>query len=349
MMWFAHILLCISLIVPGAVLAQSDPSIVAQQAVQKLDEARLALQQADRADDKIAALTHTILAYEEGLVALRQSLRLAARQEALQRTVFETEREKISALLATMQSMQSAPETLLLHPDGPIATARAGMLLTEVTPALHSRVATLRRDLEEISLLRALQENAAVSLEQGLVQIQTARLDLSQAIAERSDLPGRIAENPDAMRALLNNSETLRAFASGLADLPGGADRNADSTLLDAHGHLRPPVSGTLLHDYNEPDAAGISHPGWVIAARPGALVTAPFSATIRYRGPLLKYGTVIILEPEQGFLMVLAGLGIAYGEPGEIVAKDAPLGLMPDNQVTNDAELSASCVVIPT
>jgi septal ring factor EnvC (AmiA/AmiB activator) len=76
-------------------------------------------------------------------------------------------------------------------------------------------------------------------------------------------------------------------------------------------------------------DAAGIRRPGLVIATPPRALVTSPWPATIRYRGPLLDYGNVIILEPASGYLLVLAGLDEVYGEIGEVLEAGAPVGLM--------------------
>jgi septal ring factor EnvC (AmiA/AmiB activator) len=66
-----------------------------------------------------------------------------------------------------------------------------------------------------------------------------------------------------------------------------------------------------------------------VVAARPQALVTAPAAATIRYLGPLLDYGNVMILEPGDGYLLVLAGLGEVYGAVGEVVPAGSPVGLM--------------------
>ena len=57
--------------------------------------------------------------------------------------------------------------------------------------------------------------------------------------------------------------------------------------------------------------------------------MTAPWPATIRYIGPLLDYGNVIILEPDAGTLMVLAGLEEVYGELGQVLPAGTPLGLM--------------------
>jgi len=65
------------------------------------------------------------------------------------------------------------------------------------------------------------------------------------------------------------------------------------------------------------------------MATRPRALVTTPAPATVRYRGPLLDYGNVIILEPQAGILLVLAGLDVVYGDTGQVLPGGSPVGLM--------------------
>ena len=47
-----------------------------------------------------------------------------------------------------------------------------------------------------------------------------------------------------------------------------------------------------------------------MLATASGALVSAPAAATVRFQGPLLDYGQVVILEPAPDVLFVLAGLG---------------------------------------
>lgn len=78
-----------------------------------------------------------------------------------------------------------------------------------------------------------------------------------------------------------------------------------------------------------EADAAGLTRPGILLATRPHALVTTPAAATVRYRGPLLDYGNVMILEPQAGLLLVLAGLDQVFGAPGEVLPAGSPVGLM--------------------
>ena len=96
-----------------------------------------------------------------------------------------------------------------------------------------------------------------------------------------------------------------------------------------AQGSLHLPVIGTILRTYDEPDAAGVRRPGWVIATPPAALVQTPWPATIRYRGPFLDYGNVMIVEPARGYLMVFAGLAQVFGEVGDVLKAGDPVGLM--------------------
>lgn len=320
------------LVVPADLFAQSDPGITAQRAALQLDAASTSLVQAENASDRVSALTQTVSAYEEGLIALRQGMRQVAIRETALRQIFDARSSEISRLLAALQTMERSPAPLLmLHPSGPGGTARSSMMLAEVTPALQAEAETLRAQLEELAQLQSIQAGAAEELREGLAGAQTARARLSEARADRTDLPLRFSADPVMMQVLLNSSETLRAFAEGLYQLPEGRDSaRGYGSFDDLLGALSLPVNATILRRFDEPDAAGIERPGMVLATLPDALVTSPFAATIRYAGPLLDYGNVIILEPDNQYLMVLAGLGTLYSEAGEIVQTGTALGLMP-------------------
>jgi len=163
-------------------------------------------------------------------------------------------------------------------------------------------------------------------LEDGLEGAQAARTALSAAISDRTDLPQRFLEDPVQTSILLASSETLEAFASGLSDAQAGGGGPDASTVK---GAIPLPVAGQVVRQFNEADAAGIVRPGVLIATRPRALVSTPVSATIRYAGPLLDYGIVVILEPAADTLWVIAGLEQAFGEVGQVVPDGSPIGLM--------------------
>jgi len=166
-------------------------------------------------------------------------------------------------------------------------------------------------------------------LETGLSGVQQARSDLSAAIQDRVDLPRRLTEDAEQMQRLLVSTRTLEGFATGLARLPEDDISRALPDFAAARGDLAAPVQGRVVAGFDQPDAAGVRRPGVLLATAPGALVTAPWPATIRYRGPLLDYGNVMILEPAAGYLIILGGLWQVYGEVGQVIPAEAPVGLM--------------------
>ena len=314
----------------------------AAKAAAALELAVTSMQEAQSARDQVSALTRTIQAYEQGLSALRDGLRQAKVREAALLLQFDAERNRVGQLLGVLGQLEATPgPLLLLHPSGPLGTARSGMIISEVTPALQAEVARLQAELTELRDLRALQLAAGGILENGLGAAQSARTALSQAISDRTTLPRRFTEDPEALRSLLESADTLGAFANGLELDLNGSD--ALRSFASAEGKLDLPTLGSLLLRANEADASGTRRPGISLSTRARALVTAPWAGTIRYRGPLLDYGNVIILEPGGGYLMVLAGLGTVYGEVGEVVGIGAPLGLMGDGDQEDNKEFLAS------
>jgi len=314
----------------GTAAAQPDPASAALAAAEQLEAATLSLQKAESARDRVRALTETVKAYEAGLAAMRDGLRRVSVREAQLSRQLEAREEEIAQLLGVLQTIEtSPPPILLLHPTGPLGAARSGMILAEVTPALRARADRLRKDLEEVQTLRLLQQNAAATLEGGLAGIQKARTELSKAIADRTDLPRRFTEDPVRTAILISSTETLDGFASGLADMTSEGIEPSDADISQLKGQLELPVQGLVLHRSGEADAAGIKRKGMIVATRPRALVISPTAATIRYRGPLLDLGNVVILEPQPDTLFILSGLAEVYGEPGEVIPAGTPVGLM--------------------
>jgi len=311
--------------------AAGDPATLAQDAAEKLDAAHIALGQATRASDRVAALSQTIRAFENGLEALRDGLRRASLRETAIKREFDAQSDKVSQFLGVLLSIQSSAGPLtLLHPTGPLGTARSGMIVSEITPAIQKQADALRTSLEEVALLRALQESASDTLKQGLIGVQKARTELSQAISNRTALPQRFLTDPAQLQTLIDSAETLDGFASGLSGVAlAGPTPVPIRDFRTARGSLPLPVSGTLLREFSEADAAGVTRPGLLLATRPQALVTAPWPATLRYSGPLLDYGNVIILEPDAGVLLVLAGLEQVYGVTGQVLDANEAIGLM--------------------
>lgn len=323
-----HLALFLCLI--GAPLSAQTPAEAARNAMVQLEDATARLDAAESARDRVRALTEAVQAFETGLAAMRDGLRAASIRETELRRDLDARDAEVTRLLAALSALgpDAGPQNFV-HPDGPIGAARAGLLMASITPALTEAAEDLRADVEEATALRQLQQDAANTLQTGLANIQTARTALSQAMAERTDLPRKFTEDPVKTALLIAATETLDGFAAGLSQI---SENEADLDLPAASnrkGRLPLPVAGEILRRAGETDAAGVTRPGVLIATRPRALVTTPTAATIRYRGPLLDYGLVSILEPEPDILFVFAGLDTVFGETGQVLPEGSPVGLM--------------------
>ncbi|MCH8465572.1 MAG: peptidoglycan DD-metalloendopeptidase family protein [Roseinatronobacter sp.] len=311
--------------------AMAEPAERAMMAAQALEAATRAMQAASTGRDQIAALTQTIQSYEEGMIALRDGLRSAQVQEAALAQQFAARGEDLARLLSVLMATNRLNDSLgYLHPSGALDAARAAMLLSEVAPGLARDVTALREALEDLRALRRARQFGLLALEQGLVAAQEARVALAQAISDRGPLPQNLTDAPAKLEALARNAATLSDFAIELADRPLVSESRTAITFRAAKGTLSPPVRATLLHRFNQSDAAGIARQGVVLATAPEALVTAPWQSTVRYAGPLAGHGVIVILEPGEEILLVLSGLGASFVQTGEILPPGAPVGTMP-------------------
>ncbi len=321
----------LAVVLCGPAEAQNTPSQAALAAAEMLEQASISLSEAESARDRVRALTETIQAYEAGLSAMRDGLRMAATREAQLSAELRAREQDVAQLLGVLQTIETTtPPVLMLHPSGPLGAARAGMMLSEVTPGLNAKAQSLAQDLQEVQTLRVLQQDAAETLTEGLTGVQAARTRLSEAIADRTGLPQRFVEDPIKTAILISSTETLDGFATGLSEISEGEIAESDDSIQSRKGDVPLPVQGVLLHRAGETDAAGVTRPGLVLGARPRALVTTPTAATIRYRGPLLDLGNLIILEPQPGLLFVFSGLQEVYGDIGQVIPEGTPVGLMP-------------------
>ena len=319
-------------------VTQDNPGATAQAAADRLRAASSQLQTAKSARDRVKALTSTVQAFETGLDAMREGLRLVSTRENVLSRQLAARDGEVAELLGVLQTISRAPAPVLMaHPDGPAGAVRSGMLVAEMTPALKARANALRRDVEEMALLRSLQETAANELRTALMGVQDARAALSQAMADRKDLPKMFVEDPVRTAILISSTKTLDAFADGLSKITTSEALGPLPDIGTLKGSLPLPVEGVVLRRAGEADASGIKRPGILVAARPRSLVTTPTTATIRYHGPLLDLDKVVILEPQADLLFVLTGLETLYGEIGQVLPAGFPVGLMGGNTAQLD------------
>jgi septal ring factor EnvC (AmiA/AmiB activator) len=303
----------------------SDPAAALAGASARVAEAGAALEAARApGPGRVVALASAVEGYEAALAGLRTGVAAAGGRAQALALGLATSRDEIARLLAALEAASRTPPPAPgLHPQGPLAAARAAAMMARLEPALRAEAAELRAALAGAAAARKLHDRGRAELEAGLTTLAAAQGELAAAMAAAAPAE---AEPSPALAALARDSDSLTALAAALAEA-GGAPAAAAPEPAD-----RPmdwPVRGEVMRGFDEPDAAGVRRPGLVLRAPPLSPVRAPADATVRYAGPFLEYGYVLVLEPAPGTMVVLAGLAQPQVPAGAAVRRGDIVGLL--------------------
>ncbi len=297
-------------------------------AADRLREARAALARAENTKERRRALAAAIESYESALGEMRAELRrLTIRSRRIEAELAARRADSAALLAALVGIARTPPPGLLAHAGGPVAAVRAAMILETSRARLERRLSRLAASWREAEALRRRREETVTAVTTALAELQKARARLAAAVAERRR--GRLVPVEAALLAdLARSAATLDEFAAALIADPATVPHAKE------HPQMRPalPRGARILYRAGEADAAGIRRPGLVLALPPGSLLTSPVDATVRYAGPLARYGNVIVLEPDPARLVIFSGLGTLYADTGDVVVRGDPIGLAAGN-----------------
>ncbi len=99
-----------------------------------------------------------------------------------------------------------------------------------------------------------------------------------------------------------------------------------------AKGSLSRPVRGNVITEYGQFLSKGVTSKGIVYKTRPNAQVISLYDGTVIFSGPFKGYGNIIIVEHGDGYLSLLAGLGVIDCELGQMLLAGEPVGTMPNS-----------------
>jgi septal ring factor EnvC (AmiA/AmiB activator) len=308
----------------GPALAAADLADAIGAASARVESAGAALAAAEGPPAGVVPLAEAVAGYEVAIAALEAGVAEAGAREAALAGELERRRWEVMRLLAALQAIGRTPAPPEgMHPQGPLAGARATTMMQRLTPALRAEAGTLSADVAELAAAHDLRRRGEEVLVAARARLGAARAALATAIAAAAPP----ADDPDsrALTMMARDSESLTALAAALAKSPDAARPPAQPD----EGPLLWPVEGTVLRRHEEPDAAGVRRPGLVLFAPPQSLVRAPADAVVRYAGPFLEYGYVVVLEPDAETMVVLAGLAQLQARTGAAVRRGELLGLL--------------------
>jgi murein hydrolase activator len=322
-----------------------------------------ALREQNDMSDKLVALALNQSEQEQGLVKTEKRLKKLSTELAKANLSLAKRRDELSKLLAGLQRLQQdPPPALVVNPDDVLQALRGAMMFSAVVPELRARADSVKADLKMLNDLKSSLDAESQNYNLALVTLEKSKTEINSLIAQKQTA-AEAANNDLATER--KNAEELALKAQSLRDLlaqleaarlKAEADRKAEEAKLAAaeaerlakqraeeqarelaaqtpfsksKGQLHFPVAGTVLKAFGADTGLGHALPGLALQAEAHAQVIAPVSGKVEFAGPFRSYGGLVILNPGEGYLVLLAGMDKILTSTGQSVKAGEPLGEM--------------------
>lgn len=287
-------------------------------------------------------------------------------QEQTIRTRLDGADQEIAALLSALQRIgKNPPPALIIDPEDAINAARTASLLSAVLPQLNSRADIVTADLRALVSVRESVEIEKQALTARLLTLQEEQLRIATLIEARrvgvSRANAELAEQEDVAEELASEATSLDQLITALREKIEAVDsavEAADSlnapdqapqlsteavqaaladnerttpafSISSARGFLTAPAAGVVVTQFGADDGFGGISKGVFMVTRAQAQVITPSDGWVIYKGPYLNYGEIIILNPGEEHLILLAGLENVTVDLGQFVRMGEPIGAM--------------------
>ncbi len=187
-------------------------------------------------------------------------------------------------------------------------------------------LASERRKAEELA-------NQAVSLE-GLI----GSLESEIASARNAAAAARAEEEARLKMTEAQREEARELARNSVPDKNRIAPAYAFSELQKT---LALPVAGSVVRWFGDADGTGHALQGMMLETNADALVTAPADGWIVFAGTFRSYGQMIILNPGDGYHVVLSGMEAVTVQQGQFVVAGEPLATMGAKRVASATALA--------
>ncbi|WP_159587557.1 murein hydrolase activator EnvC family protein [Chelativorans xinjiangense] len=322
--------------------------LAAEIAAVKDDSAALtaALIQAVKTERK---LSEDIEDIESGLVTLD-------RREGDLRRSLKNRRGTLAEVLGALQRMGlNPPPAILVRPEDALSSVRSAILLGAVVPEMRAETEMLVVDLKELARvmtsIRTEQERLHEKMTAQAEEQERLTLLLKEKQRSRAEAEARMQEERAAAGELAARAQNLQELIVSLESEIGtlreamkdgeeaGPGQLSEALPFAQRKGLVPfPVSGRFASRFGEEDSAGSSLNGDILRTQSGAIVTAPADGTVLYAGPFRSYGQLLILNPGDGYHIVLAGMDRLNVSLGQSVLAGEPVGMMGEARLASIA-----------
>ncbi|ESR25331.1 hypothetical protein N177_1848 [Lutibaculum baratangense AMV1] len=284
-------------------------------------------------------------------------LDLGDRQQGVRESLGSRRGLLIELIAALERIGRKPPPAMLVSPEDALKAVRSAMLLGAVLPDLRVETEALVSDLEELNRLKTEAAGERDRLVARTEELSSQREELASLMEAKRQ---SIAENEDQLAATRARIRELAEKAEGVEDLIASVEEEItfdrgrtgreDRTVTreearqalgnlgrlspavpfgQAVGLLPAPVSGPVVRRFGEADDYGDIAQGLSIATRSAAQVVSPADGHVVFAGPFRTYGQLLIVDPGDGYHVLLAGMSSIGVEVGQFVLAGEPVGAM--------------------
>lgn len=182
--------------------------------------------------------------------------------------------------------------------------------------------------MEDIRELEALRSQVAAEAAR-LASLAQARYDelgrLNASLESRqgllASLRQRIANEGAEVDRLAAQERDLTRLIAELTSILSDYPISSEQPFSELRGKLTWPVAGTLLHDFGQPRAGGISWNGVVLAAPRGREVRAIYHGRVAFADWLAGMGLLVIVDHGEGYMTLYGYNETLLKDTGDWVA----------------------------
>ncbi|MFT3674076.1 murein hydrolase activator EnvC family protein [Aestuariivirga sp.] len=330
-----------------------------------------AIRAQEEASAKLVELAAKARTQEEALAKTDARLDKLQADNAKALLALAQKRDSLSKLLAGLQRLEQNPPPALVVSPGDVLTAlRGAMMFGAVIPDLRHDMEELKQALADVETIKqALQAEKQRSAD-ALSALERTRGEMAMVVSDRQKAAEEIAAALSTEKAKSDSlaaeartlqdlvavverekaDEARRQQAEADARAKAEAERlareeaarvqaEADAAraakppviFAKALGQLDYPVEGKLWKGFGADNGLDGKTAGIFLAAQPKAQVLSPADGTIAFAGTFHSYDQVVIINPGDGYLVLLAGMHEITAAQGQTVRAGEPVGFMGD------------------
>ncbi len=336
---------------------ESDIAVSAEKQAELLSVATAALGEQEKLSDRLVTLAGTVAQQEQTLAKAEKSQIALKKDIAKLNLALAEKQDVIAEVLAGLQRLEhNPPPALVVAPDDVLAALRSAIVFGAVLPELKQKALALHDELASLKMMREQLAAESKSAAEALTALNVTREDVKKLMAEKKAVAATsqeqlaiekqraedLAAKATSLKQLLAALAEERAKAEALASAEEKARVEAERQLLEkqlqpqiafsqAKEQINYPVLGRVLKVFGIETGFGGTLDGIVIETEKQAQVTSPVTGKIEFAGKFRSYGEMVIVNPGDGYLVLLASLDHVDVSHGQSIKAGEPVGSMGD------------------